>query len=539
MRTSLLLCLVLLASSAHAQFQNESKIVQPNRAAENYFGYSVDADKNVFIVGAPQSGRFEFAPPHNWGPGQVEFYAQTLTGVINLPYTLPSDLGTRDFFGTDVAISGDYAAVGAPQHQLDASGSNPIAAAGAVYIYAFNGSSWIISQKIVSPDRSQGDAFGAAISMSGDALVIASHGEDLDANGQNSMNAAGAVYVYRRNAQGQYILEQKIVASDRAAVDGFGYHVDISGHLILVGSPWHDNDAAGANFMNLAGAAYLYEFNGITWNEYSKLVPQDRATGDYFGIHVAVESTFGTLVVGSAFDEATSTGPQHTGTAYIFLYGSASVIESQKIVSGDPDGGEGFGQAIDVVPGIIAVGAFRDIDDLNGQAVIDSSGGAVFLYTPDATGMWSQSQKIISSDRFAGDHFGRTVALSSFDTLGISSQGLVVGAWKDDEDAQGGAFMERSGSIYLYGQSTIGLFEERAEATWTLFPNPSSEAVTISHLPVGQKEITVYDVEGRRVWTQRTSQDSLSLRLDGLARGIFTVEVRSGDHVSHRKLMVQ
>jgi hypothetical protein len=89
--------------------------------------------------------------------------------------------------------------------------------------------------------------------------------------------------------------EQKIVSSDGAAYDSFGYAVAMSGtgHLV-VGAP-NDDDK---------GSAYLYTLNSTsnTWGDEQKIVSSDGAAYDSFGWSVAMSGT-GHLVVGAPNDD--------------------------------------------------------------------------------------------------------------------------------------------------------------------------------------------------------------------------------------------
>ena len=63
----------------------------------------------------------------------------------------------------------------------------------------------------------------------------------------------GAVYLYRyRN--NKWSKFRKVVPSDGAPQDAFGFHLALKGKLLVTGS-WRDDDA-GAD----SGSAYLYTF---------------------------------------------------------------------------------------------------------------------------------------------------------------------------------------------------------------------------------------------------------------------------------------
>ena len=78
-----------------------------------------------------------------------------------------------DEFGTSVSISGNYAVVGAPEHDEDVSGGNNVSNAGAVYIFKNDGAgNWAFHQKIVSPARNISDQFGGSVSIAGDYIIV-------------------------------------------------------------------------------------------------------------------------------------------------------------------------------------------------------------------------------------------------------------------------------------------------------------------------------------------------------------------------------
>ncbi|MBK7148919.1 MAG: FG-GAP repeat protein [Bacteroidetes bacterium] len=66
--------------------------------------------------------------------------------------------------------------------------------------------------------------------------------EDEDASGGATAANAGSAYIFKQTA-GVWAQQQKIVASDRAASDNFGYSVAISGDYAIVGAYLEDENA--------------------------------------------------------------------------------------------------------------------------------------------------------------------------------------------------------------------------------------------------------------------------------------------------------
>ena len=87
--------------------------------------------------------------------------------------------------------------------------------------------------------------------------------------------------------------QQKLLASDGAAGDYFGFSVSVSGDTVVVGASL-DDTPGGVD----AGSAYVFVRSGTTWTEQQKLLASDGAAGDDFGYSVSVSGD--TVVVGAS-----------------------------------------------------------------------------------------------------------------------------------------------------------------------------------------------------------------------------------------------
>jgi FG-GAP repeat len=66
--------------------------------------------------------------------------------------------------GSWVAISGDYAVVGAPE-DFEAAGCT-----GAAYIFQRKGTAWLRAEKIIASDAADGDLFGMPVAIDGSVV---------------------------------------------------------------------------------------------------------------------------------------------------------------------------------------------------------------------------------------------------------------------------------------------------------------------------------------------------------------------------------
>eukprot|EP00970_Alexandrium_tamarense_P014027 scaffold3839_cov150-Alexandrium_tamarense.AAC.1 len=260
-----------------------------------------------------------------------------------------SDGAASDYFGRAVAISGTgHLVVGAPyDHEM---GSY----SGAVYLYTLNSTSntWGDEQKIVASDGAAYDLFGSSVAMSGTGHLVVGFPQDDD-KGYDS----GSVYLYMLNSTSNtWGDEQKIVASDGAAGDWFGWSVAMSGTGHLVVGAQGDDDKAGS--------VYLYTLNSTsnTWGDEQKIVASDGAAYDYFGHDVAISGT-GHLVVGASGDD------DKAGSVYLYTLNSTSNTwgDEQKIVASDGAANNYFGLSVAMSgTGHLVVGA--PVDDDKGSA---------------------------------------------------------------------------------------------------------------------------------------------------------------------------
>lgn len=280
--------------------------------------------------------------------------------------------------------------------------------------------------KVVASDREIEDEFGGSVSISGDFAIIGAELEDGAAGATNQ----GAAYIYERSSNGDWVQKQKLTASDASTNDRFGSAVAIYENFAVVGAWIDSHDENGNNPITNAGSAYVFErdANG-TWTEVQKLDASNRAAFRFFGISVDVKNNY--IIVGDQKDYA-----------YIFKNTSGVWIEEQVITG---PSGERFGESVAIDDNRCVIGAFQANEDENGNNFL-SSAGAAYVYSRNSSGIWSLDQKLVASDRDAGDAFGIDVSISGNDIL--------VGAQFEDHDENGNNYLLNSGSVYLFEKNT-------------------------------------------------------------------------------------
>jgi len=187
-------------------------VIANDRAAGEYFGWSVDISGDTAVVGAPygddENGSYSGCAYIFYRNGSDWFQTAKLIAYD----------GTAGYFGWSVAISGDTAVVGA-----FGGGSNR----GSAYVFDRQGSAWSWTANLVANDGVAFDYFGCSVSVSGDTAVVGAYGDG---------GFSGSAYIFDRNDI-EWVQMAKLVANDGVAGDYFGQSVAISGDIATVGAP--------------------------------------------------------------------------------------------------------------------------------------------------------------------------------------------------------------------------------------------------------------------------------------------------------------
>lgn len=321
-------------------------------------------------------------------------------------------------FGYSVSVSGDYAIVGAPEDALDSAGLNPKEFAGSAYILKKSETGdWDVVQKLSAYDRSGNsikspwEKFGYSVSISGNYAVVGAHGQRYNESGADSLNGAGAAYIYIKKANDRWELEQKITPSDRVDNDRFGKSVSIHGYSIIVGASSKRHTPSGTVWG--AGAAYIYERAAHGgWLEVLRLDSPDPKYDGRFGF--SVDITDSAAIVGSM--------EGGSGLAFLFKKNPFNVWEyDQRIEASDRQGGDAFGHSVAIDGTRALVGAPNEDHDTSGQNALQSSGSA-YVFELNNVGVWEETQKITANDRDTSVWFGWSVALKD-DIVLIGARG--------------------------------------------------------------------------------------------------------------------
>lgn len=277
---------------------SEGEVVAPDGAANDEFGVSVGLTASCDLGDAADPGSWPRLIVGAWNadlPGKVDagaayiFRRHPMSSQWEFESKLTAgDSAANNQFGRSVAIDGDLAVVGAWKNGGDR---------GALYIFRREAGGWIQESKLLAADGTFGDFLGTAVAIDGVRVIGGASGDDTGA-----MSNHGSAYVFRRNSPGSWTQEAKLVASDAAASDELGRGVAIDGETAIVGTwPfWSDG----------AGAAYVFVRTGTLWMQQAKLTHPSGAPADYFGFSVDISGDV--AIVGAWADDVAGVTNQGT-----------------------------------------------------------------------------------------------------------------------------------------------------------------------------------------------------------------------------------
>tara|TARA_Y100000389_G_scaffold195548_1_gene227117 strand:+ start:719 stop:3955 length:3237 start_codon:yes stop_codon:yes gene_type:complete len=304
--------------SSSSSWGTGTKIVAFDKAVQDYFGRCVamNSDGTRVIVGAYQedaaSAPGQAGDLSNSGSAYIYTYDSSSSSWDTGTKIVAPDRAVDDMFGWSVAMNSDgtKVIVGA----RDDHHNNPVNYdAGSAYIYTYSGSSWDTGIKIVAPDAENHDEFGFDVAMNGDGTKVIVGASWEDPGGAANVNA-GAAYIYTYDSSSSsWDTGTKIVASDRQSSDYFGSTVSMNsdGTKVIVGAANEDPSGLGQ-----AGSAYLFTYDGSSWDTGTKIVASDKESSDYFGASVAISGDGTKVIVGASYEDPG--GISNAGSAYIY-----------------------------------------------------------------------------------------------------------------------------------------------------------------------------------------------------------------------------
>jgi WD40 repeat protein len=295
---------------------------------------------------------------------------------------LPSRGPAGSHEGFSVAISGNYAVVGAPGAVNDT---------GAAYVYQWanqgGANTWSKVATLPDPRKAKNDgyAWAVAISSTEAATYVAVGGNEQ--NGKRDF-----IYIYEGSGK-TWRREASIADPGSNSTDLYGEAMAVSSTVLVVGAPGINGNM---------GTIYLYDRSGRRWNLQAAEVDPGDASGDTFGRSV---STSGDEVLAGA-----------VGLAYVFTNVSGNKWTETAVLRNPGAAKDNFGYAASLDATTAVIGAPGGVPGT--RIGSPPSAGAVYVFTRKGSA-WSAPEKLTAPAGIKGDEFG----ISATDT----GAGLLIG----------------------------------------------------------------------------------------------------------------
>ncbi|HEU0035869.1 MAG TPA: FG-GAP repeat protein [Kofleriaceae bacterium] len=213
--------------------------------AGDRFGTAIAIAGTHVVVGAPGDDSSDDTKNNAYADAGA---AYVFDGAV-ASYLKPASPGAGDAFGSAVAIdaTGTRIVVGAPledgsQPGIDAPSDEAAPAAGAAYTFTFSAAAWSREHVIKPPAVATGDNFGAAVAIAGTVLAIGAPYRN------DTVLDAGAAYVYSlKTALTTATTPELVHANNPGESDAFGSALALTRETLVVGAPREDSPATGWN----------------------------------------------------------------------------------------------------------------------------------------------------------------------------------------------------------------------------------------------------------------------------------------------------
>lgn len=355
-------------------------VADENAVDATAFGHTVAVSGNYAIVGA----FFDLVGPDRKGSASI--YQFNGSNWVFMQKIIDATGSAGDYFGSSVSISGNYAIVGASYDDIGANADQ-----GSASIYQFNGSNWVLMQKITDGTGAAGDVFGYSVSISGNYAIIGAYIDDVGANANQ-----GSVSIYRYNGS-SWVLMNKITDATGSAAGRFGYSVSLSGNYAIVGAAFEN---IGGNVMQ--GSASIYQFDGSNWVLMNKITNSAGAADDRFGYGVSISGNY--AIVGAFGDDVGANSNQ--GSASIYRYNGSNWVLMNKLTDAAGTASDVFGCSVSISGNYAVVGAY--LKKVGGN--VDQ--GAASIYQRVGLG-WQKVQYVTDPGGNQVDHFGISVGIDA------------------------------------------------------------------------------------------------------------------------------
>ena len=369
-----------LAAVTGNELQAFSTSANPEKAGDSY-GCSVAISGDWAAVGAygyDKSGGLTDC-------GAVFIYKRTNGQWKQMQILTASDAQPGDRLGYSVAIDGNRLVAGA---SLATVGSGFYH--GAAYVFELTGGVWAQTDKLTALDAASGDYFGSSVSIEGNNIVIGAPGDD----GAGTTDEGCAYWFRYEPSIPDWVQDHKITGTLAANNDKMGTSVSVSGGYALIGIPGRSNNA---------GYATMFQKSNTTYYDFNPGLP----SGSRCGESVCIKNL--NIVIGAP--NTTVDGKANRGK--VFVYNGLS--QNGDVLLPSLNAEDNFGSSVSFFNGYLLVGATGRTVNGNisqGEAYLFKQGIGNFGNT-----VWDYKRKINVNNGTINEFYGQSVSINGFNLL--------------------------------------------------------------------------------------------------------------------------
>jgi hypothetical protein len=291
--------------------------------------------------------------------------------------------------------------------------------AGAVFVYRRGADgSWARDAYLKALDPDEDALFGSSLALDGDTLAVGASNGGPDNHGR--------VYVFTRDPTTRVWSPQVAELSSTSTVYGnFGYALALEGDTLAIGAP-----------ADASSGVHMFTRSAGTWTEQVTL----SEPGD-FGAALGLSK--GTLAVSADTDASGATGvggdasdttAPSSGAVHVYVGSGATWTKQAYLKASNTRMGAQFGNTLAIFGDTLAVGAYAETSDARGiggdqaNASMAFAGAAYFFVRSGAA--WSQRAYVKASNTQPNAWFGGS-------SLALSADTLIAGAQQESSRASG------------------------------------------------------------------------------------------------------
>jgi hypothetical protein len=350
-----------------------------------------------------------------------------------------------------------------------------------VYVYRPNEDGEYVQVALLARSDNDGndDRFGRALAADENTLFVGATLAD---------NSTGGVWVFERDADGNWMETAKLLPDTVGEGDSYGRSIASSGDFVAIG-------AAGAN--DQKGAVFVYHRMDGEWSLHTTLESPYEGEGGFFGLNVAMDGN--NLLVGAPFTgQSEESAP--SGDVYTYSYDAeANTWSGGSALAKFPGLLDEANLGLSIsMQGPMAVVSATGLGGMLGGAVVYMNGGGNWNFAGLLLPYAPQSPNSGSPIAFVGNEIWMASQGGVYQYLGVDQN--VTGAQQLlGGEVSGASAFSVSGDVAVVGQAgnDSAAILKRGDDGWELFQVVETEYVDLyPSISGGQVDCQDGDVNG-------------------------------------------